>query len=141
MDEFVAHCAELLGNIGSVRTRRMFSGHGFYVDDVFLALIIADRLYLKVDDQTRARFVAEGCEPFVYDAKGRRVSVGYYTAPEGAIDSPVQMQPWAHLAFGAALRARAAKATSARRKPAAARPKAAAKKSSRSLAKPAKRGG
>lgn len=131
MDEFVSHCLELLGCIGQPRARRMFGGHGLYVDDLFLALIIQDRLYLKVDDQNRERFLAEGCEPFVYEGKGRQVSVNYYTAPEGAIDSPAQMQPWAQLALGAALRARAAKAASTRRKPAAARPKPAARKKSK----------
>lgn len=107
--EFVAHCRELLAPLGGVRSRRMFGGHGFYVDDLFIALIAFGRLYLKVDERSRARFQAAGCEPFVYDGKGRPVTMGYFTAPEEAIESPALMQPWARLALDAAVRARAAK--------------------------------
>lgn len=107
--EFVTHCMELLSPLGSVRSRRMFGGHGFYVDELFLALIAFDRLYLKADAQTRPRFEAAGCEPFVYDGQGKSVTLGYFTAPEDAMESPALMQPWARLALEAALRARAAK--------------------------------
>jgi len=107
--EFVTHCMELLSPLGSVRSRRMFGGHGFYVDDLFLAIIAFERLYLKADAQTRPRFEAAGCEPFVYDGQGKSVTLGYFTAPEDAMESPALMQPWARLALEAALRARAAK--------------------------------
>lgn len=107
--EFVTHCMELLAPLGSVRVRRMFGGHGFYVDDLFLALIAFDRLYLKADGQTRPRFEAAGCAPFVYEGQGKPVTMGYFTAPEDAMESPASMQPWARLALDAALRARAAK--------------------------------
>ena len=107
--ELVSHCCELFAPLGAVRTRRMFGGHGFYVDDVFIALIAGERLYLKVDAQTRPLFEAAGCEPFVYDAAGKNVSLGYFSAPEEAMESPPLMQPWARHALSAALRARAAK--------------------------------
>lgn len=112
--EFVAHCRELLAPLGAVRSRRMFGGHGFYVDELFIALIAFGRLYLKVDERSRARFEAAGCEPFVYEGKGKPVTMGYFTAPEEAIESPALMQPWARLALEAAVRARAAKKAPAR---------------------------
>src|SRR6266487_316511 len=107
--ELVHHCCELLVPLGAVRVRRMFGGHGFYIDDLFMALIAGERLYLKVDAQTRPLFEAAGCEPFVYDAAGKSVSLGYFSAPEEAMESPPLMQPWARHALSAALRARAAK--------------------------------
>lgn len=103
------HCLELLAPLGQPRSRRMFGGHGLYVDDLFIALIAFERLYLKVDDASRAEFEAAGCEPFVYEAKGKRVSLGYWSAPEDAMDSAPAMTPWARLAMHAALRARQAK--------------------------------
>ena len=112
--EFVAHCIELLGSAGTVRSRRMFGGHGFYVDDLFVALIADERLYLKADAQTRAAFEAAGGTPFVYDGAGKSVTVGYFSAPDEAMESPALMQPWARLALAAALRARVAKAPAAR---------------------------
>jgi DNA transformation protein and related proteins len=108
-NEFVTHCAELLGSCGSVRARRMFGGHGFYVDELFIAIVVGERLYLKVDAQTRATFEAQACVPFVYDSAGQRVALGYFSAPEEAMESPPLMQPWARLALAAALRARATK--------------------------------
>ena len=113
-DDFVDHCVELLGSAGTVRARRMFGGHGLYVDDLFVALILADRLYLKADAQTRPAFEAAACVPFVYDSAGKAVSIGYFSAPEEAMESPPLMQPWARLALSAAVRARAAKPRAAR---------------------------
>lgn len=104
-ERFAAHCAELLGSVGTVRARRMFGGHGFYVDEVFIAIATGEALYLKGDEATQVRFGAEGCHPFVYEAKGRRVSLGYWTAPDDAMESPASMRPWARLAMEAALRA------------------------------------
>jgi DNA transformation protein len=119
-DELAAHCLELLQPLGAVRSRRMFGGHGIYIDELFIALVAFDQLYLKTDDTTRAAFQAAGCEPFVYDGAGKQVTVAYWTVPAEAMESPAQMQPWARLAIAAALRARAAKPASARRKPQAA---------------------
>jgi DNA transformation protein len=109
LPDFVAHCVELLASLGSVRTRRMFGGWGLYVDDLFIALIAFERLYLKADEASRERFAAAGCEPFVHDAAGKSVSLGYWTAPAEALDSPALMLPWARAAMQAALAAKAAR--------------------------------
>ncbi len=122
----VDHSLELLAPLGAVRARRMFGGHGLYIDELFVAIIAFDRLYLKADEATRARFVAAGCEPFVYDGKGKSVTMGYWTVPAEAMESPQLMQPWARLAIAAALRARAAKPSAAPRKAREAAPKAKA---------------
>lgn len=106
---FVEHCLELLAALGTVRAKRMFGGWGLYVDELFLALIAYERLYLKADADTRAAFEAEGCEPFVYSAADKAVSLGYWAAPAEALDAPALMLPWARLALQAALRARATK--------------------------------
>ena len=121
---FKDHCLELLGGLGLGRasSRRMFGGHGFYIDDLFVALIAYDRLFLKTDAQTRARFEAEGCSPFAFEKAGERIETSYLSAPEQAMESPALMQPWARLALEAALRARAAKAPAAPRKARAASP-------------------
>lgn len=129
-DAFTDLCVELLSPLGPVRTRAMFGGRGFYVDGLFMALIADGQFYLKADDTTRERFVAAGCEPFSYDTQdGRRAVMSYYRAPEEALESPPLMQPWARLAFEAALRAANAKV-----KKSAPAKKAAAKKT------PARRG-
>ena len=120
-NELAEHCRELLGNVGEVSVRRMFGGHGFYIDGLFVALIAYERLFLKTDAQSRPRFEAAGSEAFVYDGSGgKQVSVSYFSAPDQAMESPALMQPWARLALEAALRARAAKPPAKPRKPKAA---------------------
>jgi DNA transformation protein and related proteins len=126
-NEFVAHCLELLGSVGAARSRRMFGGHGIYVDDLFIGLIAYERLYLKTDAATRASFEAAGCQPFVFDAAGKSVSMAYFSAPEEAMESPPLMQPWARLALAAALRARALKPPARAPKPQARARKGSAK--------------
>jgi len=110
---FVEHCLELLAPLGAVRAKRMFGGHGLYCDELFFALIAADRLYLKVDPLTQGTFAAAGCEPFVYSTKSQAVSMGYWSVPAEAMESPALMEPWARQALAAALRARAAKPSKA----------------------------
>jgi DNA transformation protein len=122
-NEFAAHCVELLSSLGVARSRRMFGGHGFYIDDLFVAVAGDEQLYLKVNDDTRPRFEAAGCGPFVFEAKdGQKFVLGFWSAPDEALESPMLMQPWARLAMQAALQARNAK------KPAPRPAKAAAKK-------------
>ena len=128
--ELVEHCIELLGSIGACTSRRMFGGHGFYIDGLFVALIAYERLFLKTDARSRPQFEAAGCEPFVFVKEGESISTSYFSAPEQAMESPALMQPWARLALEAALRARAAKPPARPRKPKAASPakKASARK-------------
>jgi len=107
---FVDHCLELLAPLGRVRARRMFGGHGIYADDVFVALIAGERLYVKVDADTEARFTAAGCAPFVYEGQAKPIKMSYWTVPDEAMESPSLMLPWARLAMQAAVKAAAAKA-------------------------------
>ena len=116
----IAHCTELLSVLGSVRVRRMFGGHGVYADGLFLALIAGDTLYLKSDETSRPAFEAAGSQPFAFNtAKGARTVLGYWSAPDEAMESPAAMLPWARLAMASALRAAAAKRPAASRKAAA----------------------
>jgi len=116
-DDFTAHCLELLAPAGRARARRMFGGHGLYLDDLFVALVLGDNLYLKADALSAPRFDAAGGEPFRYDRQGRSASLGFWTPPAEAMESPMLMLPWARLAIQAALAARAPKATLATRTP------------------------
>ncbi|HZF80614.1 MAG TPA: TfoX/Sxy family protein [Rubrivivax sp.] len=73
-----------------------------------MGLIAFDRVYLKADAASADTFAAAGCERFVYEGKGKRVTMDYWSAPAEALDSPALMLPWARMALQAALRARSA---------------------------------
>jgi len=108
--DFVDHVRELLAPAGRVTARRMFGGHGIYLDGLFVAIVADDELYLKVDDITRAAFDAESCAPFVYSKDGKPTTMSYRRAPGEAMDTPHLMLPWARRALEAALRTHAGKA-------------------------------
>jgi DNA transformation protein and related proteins len=104
----------MLAPLGAVRARRMFGGHGLYVDALFIALIAEERLYLKADAQSRATFERADCTPFTYSRSDTpAVTLSYWSAPDEALDSAQGMAPWARLALAAALRAKADKRTPA----------------------------
>lgn len=106
-DPFVEHVCELLSPLGPVVARRMFGGWGLSVDGMNVGLVAWNTLYLKGNAETEPRWLAAGCQPFVYEAKGKPMRLNYFTAPEEAMESPALMQPWARLALQAAVAARA----------------------------------
>ncbi len=113
----IEHITELLAPMGTVRVKRMFGGHGLYIDDLFVAIMAFERLYLKTDDQTFEAFEHAGCTPFVYDGHGKPVTMRYWTVPDDALESAQTMRPWATLAMDAAMRARIQRATPKPRAP------------------------
>ena len=132
-DGFRELIAELLAPVGPITIRRMFGGAGVMLDGVMFALIASDVLYFKVDDETRARFEAEGMGPFTYATKnGDNVLNSYYRAPERLYDEPDEMLSFAREAAGAAL-------AKARQKSAKARPGAKVGKTPAPNARPGTR--
>src|ERR1700675_3774362 len=91
-----------LAPLGDVRGRRMFSGHGLYLNGAIVGIIVDETLYLKVDAGHRAAFEAESMAPFPYASKGRRVALSYWEAPAAVIEEPDQLQQWVKEAASAA---------------------------------------
>lgn len=112
--EFVGFVVESLQPLGQVSARRMFGGHGIFMDGLMFGLIVRDQLYLKVDDGNRAAYDAEGLQPFTYSGKGKRIEMAYREAPSESFDNPEILCDWGREAYAAALRADARKT---RRKP------------------------
>jgi DNA transformation protein len=112
--QFADYCCDLLSTQGPCLAKRMFGGWSISVDGLTFAIIAdlggGDKLWLKADDAVRSRFEAAGCERFVYVGKSKTASMGYYTAPEDAMDSQDAMRPWASLSLECALRAKVPKA-------------------------------
>ena len=75
-------------------------------------LVFDEMLCLKVDEQSRDRFVVAGSSPFVYEGGGRRIEMSYWRAPDACLDDPSEMRVWCGLAWEAALRCDKVKAPS-----------------------------
>ncbi len=113
LDPEVEDALSLLEPLGDVFARAMFGGWGLYLDGRMFALIGDGQLYLKADDETREAFRAAGCRQFGMELRGKRMEMGYWTAPEAAEDDARELLPWARLAVAAATRAAAGKAARA----------------------------
>jgi DNA transformation protein len=50
--------------LGGISVRAMFGGYGIYWRGVIFAIAQGERLYLKVDDQSKGDFMARGMGPF-----------------------------------------------------------------------------
>jgi DNA transformation protein len=107
--EFVGYVVESLRALGPVGARRMFGGHGIFMNGLMFGLIADDQLYLKVDDGNRAAYEAESLQPFTYSGKGKPVQMSYREAPSEGFDDPEILCDWAREAYAAALRADARK--------------------------------
>ena len=113
--DFADYCCELLSGVGSPVAKRMFGGWGISVEGLTIA-VIADlthlgganvKLYLKVDDSTKAQFEAAGGQRFEMASKdGKPMGMNYYTVPDDAMESPDAMLPWARLALSSAVAAK-----------------------------------
>ena len=52
-----------MGVLGNITSRAMFGGLGLYWRDVIFGIVFRDRLYLKVDDQSRPEYERRGMGP------------------------------------------------------------------------------
>jgi DNA transformation protein len=109
---------DLFQEIGRVRTRRMFGGHGIYFGERIFGLEIGGQIYLKADAITQPEFERAGSRPFTYEREdGRAIAMSYWLLPGGAVDDPSEAARWARLALEAGSRAaEPKKKTPARRK-------------------------
>jgi DNA transformation protein len=107
--DFVHFVVESLQPLGPVTAKRMFGGHGLFLDKSMFAVVVFDTLYFKVDEINRPEYEARGLEPFSYTGQnGRPMQMSYHEAPPEGVDDPELLLPFARAAFAAALRAKAA---------------------------------
>ncbi len=111
--DFALYCCDLLASVGRCVAKRMFGGWGISTDGLTFALMTdlgkGDTLWLKADGDTKAQFIAAGCEQFMYPVNGELKGMNYFAPPADAMESPALMAPWARMAFQSALKAQNAK--------------------------------
>jgi DNA transformation protein len=109
------HLLDQLAPIGQPQGRRMFSGHGLYLDGLFIGIIADETLYLKADELSQPAFAAAGMAPFTYSSRGRQVTLSFWEAPADVIEDPQELWRWTREAVRAAGRVRAEKMRRPRR--------------------------
>lgn len=121
---FIEFLHEVFEAFGPIQAKRMFGGYGIYHDGLMFGLVVANQLYLKVDDENRSFFEAQQLGPFIYEMKGKPVELSYRLAPEAMLDERELAAVRARRSWDAALRAQAAKILQTQRAKARRRPNA-----------------
>lgn len=104
-DEYISYIAnDILSELGDVKTRRMFGGHGLYLNGKIFGIEANGKIYFKVTDSNRADYKIAGCEPFHYSRKDKgAVSMSYWEVPEDVLENREKAVQWAQKAVQASL--------------------------------------
>jgi DNA transformation protein len=100
--EFLTHVTELFADLGPIRTGRMFSGVGLFIeDDVMFAMIPSSGVvYMKADETTRDQFLDAGSELFSYMRGNKRMEIAsFFSLPDSALDDLGDAMRWARLSL------------------------------------------
>jgi DNA transformation protein len=87
-DGLTTHILDLLGPWSEVSPRRMFGGIGLFAHGLMFAIIIDDVLYLKDHISEHGEPVATDFdkEYFEYSRLGKTVRLGFFRAPDRALE-------------------------------------------------------
>ena len=107
MNELATYIKDVFAPFGAVSLRRMFGGHGIFLEGVMFGLVYDGMLYLKTDERNLPAFEREGLEQFEYTRQGKRIGLSYYRAPDQLYEEPEEALRWARSSFEAARRAEA----------------------------------
>ena len=114
--EFVSYLVDLLQCVGPTIAKRMFGGHGLFIEGLMFGLIADGILYLKANEESRQEFIDKGLPAFTYLKKDKLCSLSYFQVPEESMDDPKIMEYWGNLGFRAALQEATKKAKKATNK-------------------------
>ncbi len=104
-DEFIEYLEEIGSGLGEVAGKRMFGGHGLFVDGKMFAIVADGVLYFKVDDANEGEFEVLDLPRFTYNRKGKAMTLRYRRAPEEAVENSRALKKWAKLGIEASNRA------------------------------------
>ena len=85
---------DVFSGIDGIVSRPMFGGYGFYVHGKIFAIISGGKLYFKVGEGNIKDFEEKGSRPFVYNAKGKSISMRYWELPEELFENKEELEIW-----------------------------------------------
>jgi DNA transformation protein len=88
-----------LATLGEVTSRPLFGGHGLYREETIFGIIFVGKLYLKVDERSRADFESRGMGPF--RPNDRQTLKSYYEVPPDVLADHNALLSWAREAIRA----------------------------------------
>jgi DNA transformation protein len=86
---------EVFQDIPGVTSRAMFGGWGLYQQGLIFGLIVADKLYFKVDKENQPDYEKAKSKPFTYHRKdGKTTAMSYWLVPEKIMNNEKQLNIW-----------------------------------------------
>lgn len=104
MQNYLTQVMEKLTPHGPVKSRAMFGGYGIYFREVIIGVIVEDKLYFRVDDETIPHYEKYHSEFFTYDGKTKKVIMPYMTLPELVLKNSKLLKSFIEQAYEASLR-------------------------------------
>ena len=98
-DSFKEFVLDQLSALGDVRARAMFGAHGLYQGDHFFAILDEGRLFFKTDPRSAKAYTDRGMGPFTYEARGKKLTMGYHEVPPEILESAPELTDWARRAI------------------------------------------
>jgi len=79
----------------------MFGGFGIYAGELFFGILHRERLYFRINDETRKRYEKAGMDVFITPARQKTLK-NYYEVPLEVIEQRNELAEWAREAVAAA---------------------------------------
>jgi len=98
-EEYRDYVLDILAPFGEIVCRRLFGGHSLYKNGIIFAFIADDILYFKVGDSNRRDYEENGSEPFVFEARGKKISLSYWQVPLDVIEDGGELMKWAEKSY------------------------------------------
>lgn len=98
-DSFKEFVLDQLSALPDVRAKAMFGAHGLYQGEHFFGIVDEGRLFFKTDAQSRADYTSRGMGPFIYESRGKTMTMGYHEVPPDILENPMELVLWARKAI------------------------------------------
>lgn len=99
---FKSFVLEQVRGLVTVTTRPMFGGLTLFHDGRAFALLDDDRIYFKVDEETRPAFASLGTGPFLPFGDQDKPMRSYHELPADLLEDTEDLEPWLRRALEAA---------------------------------------
>jgi DNA transformation protein and related proteins len=101
-DSFKEFVLDQLAALPDTRAKAMFGAHGLYSGETFFGILDEGRLFFKTDAASQADYTARGMGPFIYESKGRVVTMSFHEVPPEVLENAPELILWARRAMAIA---------------------------------------
>lgn len=85
---------DVFEGIDGITSKSMFGGFGFYRNGKIFGIIADGKLYFKVGSNNKKDYEERGSKPFVYQARGRDMTISYWELPADIMEDREQLVEW-----------------------------------------------